>query len=278
MTAQMAVESCPSVPRRVTRELLASASGTRRGRVIAAEDGVVAGLGLLEPGDSADPAGLWTTMCDEGDELAIGEPLIEVVGSAWELAVAEDHVMGVVGFASGVARRALGIRAAAPPGLRVVCGGWKKLPVALKPALRAGLDVAGIGHRLVDGEFVYIDKNVVVQLGGIEAAVAAGIGLQHGPVAVQVIDVDGARRAIDAGCSIVMVDNGDLATLGAVVDVAATMSVTVKVAYAGGVTVDDLAQVAAEGAAIVDVGRAALDAPLWDLRFVVTPPSRSLLG
>ena len=183
--------------------------------------------------------------------------------------------MGLLGFAGGIAQRARELLAVAPPGVRVVCGGWKKLPSALKPALRAGLDVAGIGHRLLDGEFVYMDKNVVTQLGGIGAAVAAGRALDHGPVAVQVVDVDGARAAVSAGCGVVMVDNGDLATLRQISAALHSNGAAVQIAFAGGVGREDLAEVAASGATIVDVGRAVLDAPLWDLRFVVDPPDGS---
>jgi nicotinate-nucleotide pyrophosphorylase (carboxylating) len=43
----------------------------------------------------------------------------------------------------------------------------------------------------------------------------------------------------------------------------------VLVAFGGGVRCDDLADVAGAGAQIVDMGRAVLDAPLWDLRLEV---------
>ncbi|MET0448187.1 MAG: hypothetical protein ABW004_07255, partial [Aeromicrobium sp.] len=175
--------------RRITQELLVGVSGSHRALVTAAEPGVVAGIGLLDAAAAPDPAGRWRALRCDGDRVDAGEPLVEVVGSAWELAIAEDHVLGAIGVAGGLARGGLRMRAAAPPGLRIACGGWKKLPSTLKPVLRAALDVAGITHRLVDGEFVYIDKNVVVLLGGIGPAVRAGRNLGHGPVAVQVRDV-----------------------------------------------------------------------------------------
>jgi len=263
----------PPPVRRITEALLASASGPRRGLVVAAEPGVVAGIGLLDPRHAPDPAGSWLPLRRDGEAVDAGGAIVEVTGTAWELAVAEDHVLGTLGVAGGIARAALALRDAAPPGLRVVCGGWKKFPAALKPALRAGLDVAGIGHRLLDGEFVYVDKNVVTQLGGVERAVAAGLRLGHGPVAVQVTGVDDALAAAAAGCGVVMVDTGDLCSLNAVVRHLRTAGSDVSVAFAGGVGVGDLDAVAASGASIVDVGRAVLDAGLWDLRFVVDPPA-----
>jgi nicotinate-nucleotide pyrophosphorylase (carboxylating) len=259
------------VTRRITEELLAGVRGTRRALVTAAEPGVVAGIGLLDPSVAPDPAGRWRALRSDGDRVETGEPLVEIIGSAWELAVAEDHVLGRIGVAGGLARGGLRLRDVAPPGLRIACGGWKKLPPELKPLLRAALDVAGITHRLVDGEFVYIDKNVVVLLGGIEPAVRAGQQLDHGPVAVQVRNVAESLRAAAVGCQIVMVDTGSLDDLRRVDESlrAAGHRERVQLAFAGGVNETHLVAARAAGADIVDVGRAVLDAPLWDVRMDV---------
>lgn len=266
----MSVEAVQSV-RRITRELLVDVPGTRHAVVVAADPGVVAGLLLLDPDAAADSAGRWCVVATDGDVVGAGRVLVEIEGSAWELAVAEDHVLGVIGAASGIARQALDLCAAAPPDLRISCGGWKKLPVAMKPVLRAGLDVAGVSHRLIDGEFVYIDKNVAALRGGIAEVVRAGIGLDHGPVAVQVRTVNEALDAVAAGCGIVMVDTGSIGDLRSV-DEALRQDGTrslVQLAFGGGVSSGDLVAAREAGADIVDVGRAIIDAPLWDVRMTV---------
>ncbi len=257
--------------RRITKELTDTLPGPRRAVVSATEPGIVAGLATLHPEEVPDPAGRWTPMCDEGTHVDAHTPILEVVGTAWEIAVASDHVLGTLGVAGGIARRALELRAAAPPGLVIVCGAWKKLPAAMKPVLRAGLDVAGIGHRLAPGEFVYIDKNVVRMIGSVEAAVTAGRALGHGPVAVQVDGVDEALRAVDAGCGIVMVDTGnlhDLANVQAAL-VASGRRAQIQLAFGGGITATSLTAAYERGAEIVDIGRAILNAPLWDLHLTV---------
>jgi nicotinate-nucleotide pyrophosphorylase (carboxylating) len=141
----------------------------------------------------------------------------------------------------------------------------------MKPVLRAGLDAAGIGHRLVDGQFVYIDKNVVALLGGEAAAARSGVALDHGPVAVQVTDVEGALAAADAGCRIVMVDTGTIAMLADVHHALteAGLRDQCALAFGGGVDGTSLHTAHAMGADIVDIGRAILDAPLWDLHLEV---------
>jgi len=266
-----AAATSTGIARRITRELLIGCHGIRRAVVSATEPGVVAGMALLDSGVSPDPAGSWTALHDDGDHVGSGEPLIMVVGSAWELAVAEDHVMGTLGVASGLAMRGLSLCQAAPKGLRIACGGWKKLPRSMKPVLHAALDVAGLSHRLVEDDFVYIDKNVVTSIGGVEIAVHTGRALEHGPVAVQVRTLEEAHSAVTAGCSIVMVDSGSLDDLRRIHQMiqATGRRKDVQIAFGGGVGLSDLEPAHRAGADIVDVGRALLNGPLWDLRMEV---------
>jgi len=262
------VSSLSAPPRRITAELVAGLTGRYRAVVSATEPGLVAGTALLCP-PSTNPCGQWDIVAVEGERADAGRPLVRIEGSAWEVSVAEDHVLGVLGFAGGIARRGAEIRAAAPAGLRVVCGGWKKLPASLKPVLRAGLDVAGLSHRLLDGDFVYVGKNQVAMFGGVAAAVTAARGLGHGPVSVQVVDVAQGVEALDAGAAVVMVDTGRLGDLEAVSAALHARAADVCVAYAGGVDANLLRRIADCGADIVDIGRAVLDAPLWDVHLEV---------
>ncbi|HEX9766709.1 MAG TPA: hypothetical protein VGA36_08080 [Nitriliruptorales bacterium] len=257
--------------RRPTIELLSAVDGTHVAVVAPTIAGVVAGMGLVDAGAAPAPAGMWIPQVADGDEVDAGTPLLELHGTATELGVAEDHAMGVLGFAGGIARRASELVKAAPPGLRVVCGGWKKLPASLKPVLRAGLDVAGVGHRLVDGPFVYVPKTHVRLLGGVGAAVRAAAALDRGRPAVQVTSVAEARQALEAGARILMVDTGNLGDLAAVDEAMRTDGLRDEalLAFGGGVTDAQLDAAAGAGADAVDVGRAVLDAPLWDLHVEV---------
>jgi nicotinate-nucleotide pyrophosphorylase (carboxylating) len=254
----------------LTDVLLGAVNGHHRALVRATEPGVLAGTALLGKGCGVS-AGRWTTLVSDGTAVGAGQPLVEVAGSAAELAVAEDYVMGPLGYASGIATRARRVVGAAPPGLRVVCGAWKKLPAELKPLLRAGLVAAGVAPRLLDGDFVYVDKNAVRLLGSIDAAVAAARAAGHGPVAVQVGGPAEAVTAARAGAGAAVVDTGSLADLAAADRSlrAAGLRPALVLAFAGGVTMDMLARARAAGADVVDIGRDILNAPLLDLRFDV---------
>jgi nicotinate-nucleotide pyrophosphorylase (carboxylating) len=251
--------------------LLAEVIGTHRALVKTTEPGVIAGLSLLNPGAAPGPVGAWKTLVEEGMRVEAGAAIVEVTGTASEIILAEDHVLGPIGFASGVATRAGVFARMCPPGLHIACGGWKKLPFMLKPMLHAGLTAAGILPRLIEGDFLYVGKNSVRLLGGVERAIAAGIKVGHGPVAVQVKDAGEALFAARAGAGVIMVDTGDIGDLEEAHRslVAAGLRDGRKLAFGGGVRIDQLVAARDAGADAVDVGRAIIDAPLLDLRMEV---------
>jgi len=261
------------VRRRLTQEMLAEVQGISRAVIAPTEPGVVAGTDELRELASPKRFGDFTVMCADGHWVDADTPIVEIIGTATQLAAAEDVVLGPLGFAGGVARRCREIMADRPGGLRVVCGGWKKLPGALKPLLRDGLAAGGVAPRLVDGDFVYVDKNVVTLSGGILAAVTAACRLEHGPVAIQVTSPEAAITAVEAGARIVMDDTGQLDILQKIDHALRTNGFRdrVTLAFAGGVRPDDLDQIRRNGADVVDLGRAILDAPLWDVHMVVEP-------
>lgn len=153
--------------------------------------------------------------------------------------------------------------------------GWKKLPPALKPLLRAGLATAGILPRLVEGEFVYLGKNSVLMFGGVAETIEAGRAANHGPVAIQVQSVDEALFAVEHGARIVMVDTGAIDDLLVVNEALNERNWRGRIclAFGGGLGLQDLEPAAEVGADAVDVGRAILDAPVLDLRMRVTGPA-----
>lgn len=258
---------------RLTDDLLGDVPGLCHAVVSAAEPGIVAGLDALSELVAEGQFGRFSAMQGNGDDVAAHTPIAQFTGTATQLAAAEDTVLGPLGYAGGIARRCRQIRASAPPGLRLVCGGWKKLPAPLKPLLREGLAVGGIAPRLVDDDFVYLDKNVVILSGGVKPAVSTARRLCGGRVAVQVTTVDEAITAVHAGAAIVMDDTGDVASLQRIDQALRErgMRERITLAFAGGVRADDLRLARRHGAEVVDLGRAILDAPLWDVRMVVTP-------
>jgi len=256
---------------RIVDRLYAGRTDQFRALVTAVEPGVIAGLNFVDPEKAPFPAGQWRILVAEGEDVAAGSALVEVIGTPVELATAEDHVLGALGFASGIATVARRFVVRAPQGLRIVCGGWKKLPASVKPILRDALAAAGVSPRLLEGDFVYTDKNTRKMFGGIAEMVSAARAVGHGGVSVQVKAVADAEVAARAGASAIMVDTGrieDLIEANALL-ARAGLRDGITLAFSGGVQPEDFAAVRAAGADAVDIGRAILEAPLLDLRFDV---------
>ena len=205
MTRTRTVTTAARPVRRLTEELLADVQGVHRAVISATEPGVAAGLEALQQLTSDGQLGQCTLTAEEGELVPVGGVIAELVGTASQLAAAEDAVLGPFSGLLVASPAVADIIERRPEGLRIVCGGWKKLPGPLKPLLRSGLAVGGVDPRLAAGEFVYVDKNVVTLSGGVAAAVAAARRLEHGPVAVQIATPEAALVAARAGAGIIMV-------------------------------------------------------------------------
>lgn len=237
---------------------------------------MVVAAGLDEAAREAENLNLQAqVMVKEGEVILPGRPLMELTGNPVSLAVAEDRVAGWIGKASGVATAANFFKNVLSDRLRVVCGGWKKLPLPWRSLLRRAVSLGGLDTRIADPPFVYLDKNYVRMLGGIEATLKAVAGLP-GQKAIQLRGEWGeitaeAGLALKGGAHILMVDTGraeDVARLSAHL-CRLGMRERVCLAFAGGVTQSHLPLLREVDLDVIDVGRAVLDAPMADLRFEI---------
>jgi nicotinate-nucleotide pyrophosphorylase (carboxylating) len=240
------------------------------------EPGILAGVERLVA--RAEELGLHVDrVAAEGTRLAPGTPILEARGDAWQVARSEEQLIGVVAKASGVATAAARLAAQAAGRARVVCGAWKKVSAEVRADLRSAAALGGVGTRIVDGPFAYLDKNFVRMLGGVGPAVRRARGERERAVVVQLRGEtapisDEALEAAAEGAHVLMVDTGRLPDLAAVTRLAVDgrLGRRTLVAFAGGVGPSGLDDAIDAGAAIVDVGRAILDAPMLDLRLDVT--------
>lgn len=234
--------------------------------------GVLAGVAVAE--EHAERVGLrleWA--CAEGDRLAPGAVVATIAGTARAIARGEERLLGCLCKASGIATSARRAVELAAGRVRVVSGAWKKMPPTLKSMVRESVALGGMPFRILDVPFVYLDKNYVRMLGGIETTLAAVRDLDG----VKVIQVRGEEatlteetvRACRGGAGVVMVDTGDRQDLMAALDAAADYP-DVKVAFAGGIQHEDIPALADLGVHILDIGTAIVDAPLLDMQLDVT--------
>lgn len=253
--------------------LFAPLAGQARNFTITArEKGVFSGTARLK--ELSDELGLDVTwIAPEGYTLEEGTCVFRARGEAGAIIRAEEMLLGVIGKPSGVATAAARFVRKAAGRVKIVCGAWKKVDPAVRDVLRQAIHSGGAGIRITDRPFIYLDKNYVRLLGGVGPAVKRARAYDpERVVAVQIRGenepLDGeAEAAFSAGAGILMVDTGRLEDLERIVTAAQNggWRGEVKLAFAGGVTLEELKAVIAAGADIVDVGRAIIDAPLLDL-------------
>jgi nicotinate-nucleotide pyrophosphorylase (carboxylating) len=243
-------------------------------RVVFTQPAVVAGLN--EGIDEARSLGLEIeSQVREGMNVLAGQTVLALTGPAVALAVAEDRVLGWIGKASGVATAARSFREILPSRIRVVCGGWKKLPLPWRQNLRRAAAVGGVATRILDEPFIYLDKNYIRMFGGISSTLQAVVPLSG----KKVIQLRGewdditkeAAEAVINGAAVLMVDTGRIEDITRVADYLYKNGWRQKVhlAFSGGITREDLSTIAKLDVDIIDIGRSVLDAPLTDLRFEV---------
>jgi len=243
-----------------------------RAEIVPTERGVVVGTEELE--QHARALGLRITVyVHSGSEVQAGKRIALVTGNPVQVVRGEDILLGVISKVSGIATAAR--EAVQKAGhIKVVCGGWKKMPLKLKQELRMALKVGGAQMRIYAEPFVYLDKNYVRIFGSLQKAIGAARLLPGRPIVIQVRGETGpiAEEAVIAagyGSQVIMVDTGNIDDVRSVSGVLKLRGLRRKVqlAFAGGIKIDDLEKLRCEDLDIVDIGRAILDAPLMDFRY-----------
>ena len=260
----------------VREEILKSVQARRVvAAIVADEEGIVAGVSLAR--SEAEKLGvLVMEIVGEGTCVKRGDELARLAGTPRQIVMAEDVLIGALAKASGIASRAREFVTRANGRPRVVSGGWKKMPPAMKEMIRSAVAVGGAQPRIVPGPFAYLDKNYVELLGGIRQSLAA---VAHLEGVAKVVQVKGryddlaseACEAADHGADVVFIDTGraeDVARATALLT-RRGLRAKVQVAFGGGVRLEDLDALKALDLDLLDIGRQIVDAPLLDMRLEI---------
>ena len=235
------------------------------GDIAAREAGVVAGLGVAAlvftyaMGSTVEV----TDRLADGTRVEAGAVVLSVSGPLQDLLTAERTALNFASHLSGVAT-ATSHWVAALEGTRArVLDTRKTLPTfrALqKYAVRCG---GGVNHRFSLSDRAMVKDNHVVAAGGVAPAYelvrAANPGLR---VEVEVTDLDQLRELLDAGCTEILLDNMDTATMTEAVRITqgrATLEAS------GGLTLERAREVAETGVDFISVGALTHSVKVFDL-------------
>ncbi len=213
-------------------------------------------------------------LIDDGGRTTPGAKVVEITGPARELLTAERSCLNFLQTLSAVATKTAryveavqGTRAAILDTRKTIPG----LRVAEKYAVRCG---GGQNHRMGLYDAILIKENHIAAAGGLSAAFRAAQALaSRQPVAFIQVEVETLaqlREALDAGVTMVLLDNMELPTLREAVAMAGGRC---SLEISGGVTFEALPALAATGVDRISVGGLIKDIQAVDfsMRFADRP-------
>ena len=234
--------------------------GDTEGRLVAKEGGTAAGIEAAAAVFEYLDVDAESTVAD-GDPIDAGDVVLRTTGPARETLRAERVAVNLAGHASGVAtktREAVDRAEAVDPSVRIA-GTRKTTPGLRGIEKRAVVAGGGDTHRLDLSHMVMIKENQIAEL-GLETAVEkfrdrASFATK---IEVEAESAVQARRAVEAGADIVLLDNFSPAETRDVVDSLSGAVVDadrpVRIEASGGITVDSVADYASTGVDIISMG------------------------
>lgn len=253
-------------PGDVTTNSIVPPDAVMRGRIIAKQDGVVAGLDVAQAVYRVvDERITFTALVAEGARVTNRQTLALVSGPARGLLTAERTALNFLGRMSGIATLTrqfvdavagtgatiLDTRKTAP-GLRMV----DKLAVQ-----RGG----GRNHRIGLYDMVLIKDNHIDFAGSLRAAVErARAHAPHLEIEVEARTLDDVREALDLGVRRIMLDNMTPAMMAEAVRLVAGRA---RLEASGNVSLDTIRQIAETGVDDISVGALTHSARVFDVSF-----------
>ena len=232
-------------------------------------DGVVCGLDFALAAFAAlDPDVRFLPEVSDGDRVSAGQQIAVVGGQLDPLLRAERTALNWLQRLSGTAT--LTAQAVAAAGSRTKILDTRKTTPGLRPAERYAVRCGGgLNHRDSLAAGVLIKDNhiaAVRQAGGTLADAVAAAVTSVGPatgVEVEVTNLDEAKEALDAGAAALLLDNFAIDDLPPAVEVARVYHA--KTEASGGITIEQIPELARAGVDFISLGALTHSAPSLDI-------------
>lgn len=248
----------------ITTESVIPGDSSSRAELVVRAPGVVCGLELAEVVFRTVDDSLEVEREPDGEHHQVGDVVLHVEGSTRSILTAERSALNLAARASGVATETARFVAAVEGTGAAITDTRKTMPglrVLDKYAVRMG---GGVNHRMGLYDAVMIKDNHIVAAGDVRQAVArarssVGEGVE---IVVEVDDLELLPQVLATRADRVLLDNMDLETLAAAV---AMCNRSVLTEASGGVTIDNVREIAMTGVDIISVGWITHSAPQMDL-------------
>jgi nicotinate-nucleotide pyrophosphorylase (carboxylating) len=237
----------------VTTNTIVPAGASLRGRIVAKQDGVVAGLEIAKQVMLALSQHVtFVAEVEDGSKVTRGTVLASIDGSARVLLTTERTALNFLGRMSGIATLTRKFVKAVTGTKAVILDTRKTVPglrTTDKLAVRLG---GGQNHRTGLFDMVLIKDNHIDFAGSITAAVQrvrnSGTTLE---IEVETRSLDNVREALALGVERILLDNMSVETMREAV---AICDGRAKLEASGNVTLDTVLEVARTGVDYISVG------------------------
>ncbi|MBL8437558.1 MAG: carboxylating nicotinate-nucleotide diphosphorylase [Zoogloeaceae bacterium] len=236
-----------------------------RGRVITREAAVICGTGWFDAAfEAIDPSAAVLWRVQDGDHVEAGAVLCDVMATARALLTAERSGLNFLQLLSGTAtltRRYVeavaGTRAAIVDTRKTLPG----LRLAQKYAVTVG---GGTNHRLGLYDGILIKENHIIAAGSITLALesARKIAPSNVFIQVEVESLDQLEEALQAGATMILLDNMTLEQMSDAVRITAGRA---ALEASGGVNLDRVRAIAETGVDRISIGSLTKDVRAIDL-------------
>ena len=248
---------------------LVPADAQVRATVIARENAILCGMAWFERSfKKLDPGITVTWHAGDGDRVVPDQVLCEIAGPARALLTGERTALNFLQLLSGVATKAAQY-AAVVAGTRAQVVDTRKTLPGLRLAQKYAVQCGGGGnHRIGLYDAILIKENHILAAGSIGAAVAAAkqvAATTQGEckfIEVEVETLDELKQALDAGATMVLLDNMSLAQMREAVAISAGRAV---LEASGNVTLETLRDIAETGVDRISIGALTKDVRALDL-------------
>jgi nicotinate-nucleotide pyrophosphorylase (carboxylating) len=263
-------------PGDVTAESVVPAGAEARARIVQKQPGVVFGLEAAAEAFAQAGADSFEPRVSEGEwGDAVPAEVALVAGPARALLTAERTALNLLARLSGVATLTARF-VEAVEGTRAVILDTRKTTPGLRALEKAAVAAGGgRNHRMGLYDAILIKENHATVAGGVGDAVRRARGA-HPDIEVEVEcrDAGEVDEALAAGAGRILLDNMAPAELRAAVaarDAAAQEGPRAELEASGGITLENVAEVAATGVDFISVGALTHSAPALDLSMLIEP-------
>jgi nicotinate-nucleotide pyrophosphorylase (carboxylating) len=251
----------------LTTSITVPADARARARITQKAPGVVFGLDLVEETFRQLDAGIRCHRRAQEGEWRDGGPAMDVEGPAGPILTGERTALNFLQRLSGVATMsAQAARAVAGTGATVL--DTRKTTPGLRALEKAAVAAGGAtNHRAGLYDAILIKENHSALAGGVGEAVRRALEADRGvPLEVECQTLEEVDQALEAGAPWILLDNMTPPQLRVAVDHVAGRA---KLEASGGVTLENLQEIAQTGVQFISVGAITHSAPALDFSLIL---------